>query len=139
MRRSLILAAVTAALSCSAATAWTKKDTVRVLAAQQEHVEPLDVVGVYAVINSYIKYCSSREDPLPLDKMLAVAAAARIMGMDITSYAFKGEAARRESNLDVVMLMVGRRRWCEVAIEQVNKDFDQISVLFGAVGFPETK
>jgi hypothetical protein len=85
-----------------------------------------DVVGIFAVLSTYITTCVAKEDPPPLEKMVAVAHAARIAGIDITSPAFKREVAKRVENLTATAPLIGTRRWCEITERQVEADYEML-------------
>jgi len=92
----------------------------------QASTKQIDIVGIFAVLSNYIETCIPKEDPQPLDKMLAVAHAARIAGIDITGASFKREVAKRAVNLTSVAQLSGTRRWCETVQRQVNADYEML-------------
>jgi hypothetical protein len=79
----------------AASTAATQPSTIE----QNGSASKVDFLGVYAVLTSYWEVCIPKEDPPPLDKVVAVVHAARVAGIDVTTVAFKREAAPRIKNL----------------------------------------
>jgi hypothetical protein len=85
-----------------------------------------DIVGIYAVLATYMQNCIPREDPAPLAQMVELAHVAQMLGVDFTKDSFKREAATRAKNLTFTLPLVGSRQWCEISGAQVDTDYEAL-------------
>jgi hypothetical protein len=89
-----------------------------------------DIVGIYAVLSAYMEICVPKEDPPPIEKVVAVVHAARLAGIDMDSAAFKREAAKRKATLTSTTPLMGTRRWCETMKHQVDVDYEVLRAAY---------